>query len=50
MVHEPMTDDELDALDEGMDGQAEELRESLAENLGGDSEDYRRRPVADGGE
>ena len=47
---EPMTDSELDAFDEAMDEQAEELREALAEDLGGDSEDYRKRPVADGGE
>jgi hypothetical protein len=50
MAQEPMTDDEFDALDEPMDKQAEELRESLADNLGGEPEDYRRRPVADGGE
>jgi len=50
MAREPMTDDEFDAFNEAMDEQAKEPRESLAENLGGDPEDYRRRPVADGGE
>lgn len=47
---EPMTDSELDAFEEAIDEQAEELREALAEDLGGDPEDYRKRPVADGGE
>ena len=47
---EPMTDSELDAFDEAMDEQAEELREALAEDLGGDPEDYRKQPVADGGD
>jgi len=45
-----MTDGELDAFEEAMDEQAEELREALVEDLGGDPEDYRKRPVADGGE
>jgi hypothetical protein len=47
---EPMTDSELDAFEEAMNEQAEELREALAEDLGGDPEDYRKRPVADDGE
>ena len=44
-----MTDDELEAFENAMDEQAEELRETLAEDLGGDPEEYRQRPVADGG-
>ena len=47
---EPMTDEEMEEFEEAMDEQAEELREALAEDLGGDPEDYRKRPVADGGE
>ena len=47
---EPMTDEELEAFEQAMDEQAEELRETLAEDFGGDPEDYRKRPVADGGE
>lgn len=47
--HEPMTDEEFEAFEEAMDDQAEELREALAEDLGGDPDDYRKRPVADGG-
>ena len=45
-----MTDEELDAFQDAMEEQGEELREALAEDLGGDPEDYRMRPVADGGE
>ena len=47
---EPMTDEGIEEFEEAMDEQAEELREALAEDLGGDPEDYRKRPVADGGE
>ena len=47
---EPMTPDELEAFKDAMDAQGEKLREALAEDLGGDPEDYRKRPVADGGE
>ena len=47
---EPMTEDELADFEAAMDRQAEELREALAEDLGGKPEDYRKRPVADGGE
>ena len=47
---EPMTDDELAEFKQAMDEQAEQLREDLAEDLGGEPEDYRRHPVADGGE
>jgi len=35
---------------EPMDKQPEQLREALAEDLGGEPEDYRRQPIADGGE
>jgi hypothetical protein len=45
-----MTDEELNELEEAMDEQAEDLREALAEDLGGDPEDYQQRPVADGAE
>jgi len=47
---EPMTDEELEEFRDAMDEQSEELREALAEDLGGDPDDYRKRPVADGGE
>jgi hypothetical protein len=47
---EPMTDEEIEEFEEAMDEQAEELREALAEDLGGDPEDYQKRPVADDGE
>ncbi|MEF8777158.1 MAG: hypothetical protein V5A43_11755 [Haloarculaceae archaeon] len=45
-----MTDEEFDAFEDAMERQGEDLREALAEDLGGDPEDYRTRPVADGGE
>ncbi len=44
-----MTDEALEEFQEEMEKQGEELRESLAEGLGGDPEDYRKRSVADGG-
>lgn len=44
-----MTDEELEEFQDEMEKQGEELREALAEDLGGDPEDYRKRPVADGG-
>jgi hypothetical protein len=47
---EPMTDEALEDFADAMDEQGEQLREGLAEDLGGDSDDYRTRPVADGGE
>lgn len=48
---EPMTDDEIEALREEMDEQRVEIREALAEDLGGDPDDYRAdRPATDGGE
>ena len=46
----PMTDEELEELRDEMEKQGEELREALAEDLGGDPDEYRPRPVADGGE
>jgi len=45
-----MTDEELEEFHDAMEKQGEELREALAEDLGGDPEDYRKRPVADGTE
>lgn len=46
-----MTDEELEEFQEAMEEQGEELREALAEDLGGDPEDYRAgQTVADGGE
>jgi hypothetical protein len=45
-----MTDEELEELRDEMEKQGEELREALAEDLGGDPDEYRTRPVADGGE
>ena len=47
----PMNDDELSELRDKMDAQREEIRAALAEDLGGDPEDYRAdRPVTDGAE
>ena len=45
-----MTDEELEELRGEMEKQGEELREALAEDLGGDPDEYWTRPVADGGE
>lgn len=45
-----MTDEELEEFQDEMEKQGEELREALAEDLGRDPDDYRQRPVADGGE
>ena len=36
----PMTDEELEALHDEMKKQGEELRKALAEDLGGDPDDY----------
>ena len=56
---EPVSEDEIEALREEMDEQREDIREALAEDLGGESEDYDAEeyfndradePVADGGE
>lgn len=54
-----ISEEEVEALREEMDAQREEIREALAEDLGGDPEDYDAEeylndragePVADGGE
>jgi len=56
---EPVSEDEIEALREEMDAQREDIREALAEDLGGDPEGYDAgkylndragEPVADGGE
>jgi hypothetical protein len=56
---EPVSEEEIEALREEMDEQREEIREGLAEDLGGEPEDYDAEeylndragePVADGGE
>jgi ClpP class serine protease len=56
---EPVTEEEIQALQEEMDDQREEIREALAEDLGGEPEDYDAEKylsdragetVADGGE
>jgi hypothetical protein len=47
---EPVTAEELDGFEDAMEDQARKLRAAMAEDLGGDPEDYRIRPVADGGE
>jgi hypothetical protein len=56
---EPVSEEEIDALREEMDEQREDIREALAEDLGGDPEDYDAEEylndragesVADGGE
>lgn len=56
---EPVSEEEIDALREEMDAQREVVREALAEDLGGEPEDYDAEkylsdragePVADGGE
>lgn len=55
---ERVTDAEFEALREAMDEQRAEIREALAEDLGGKPEDYNAKahlndrvgePVADGG-
>lgn len=38
---EPMTPEEFETLQEEMEEQSQELREALAEDLGGDPADYR---------
>ncbi len=56
---EPVSEDELDALREEMEDQRAAIREALAEDLGGDPDDYdaetylrdrASEPVADGGD
>ena len=48
----PVTEEEIEALREDIEALREEVREDLAEDLGGDPEEYdaTRRPVADGGD
>jgi len=48
----PVTDDDVEALREDIDEQRDEIRQLLADELGGDPDDYRAdaKPVADGGE
>lgn len=49
--HRPMTSEEIADLREKMDAQREAVRATLAEELGGDPEDYRSdQPVTDGGD
>jgi len=45
-----ITDEAMAAFEAKLDEQSEELREALAEDLGGEPDDYRRQLVADGGE
>lgn len=45
---DPLTEQELAEFEARMEEQAETLREALAEDLGGDPEDYRPERVADG--
>lgn len=56
---EPVSEGEIETLREEMDEQREDIREALAEDLGGEPEDYDAEeylndragePVADGGE
>jgi len=56
---EPVSEGEVEALREEMDEQREDIREALAEDLGGEPEDYDAEeylndragePMADGGE
>ncbi|PSP38402.1 hypothetical protein BRC71_06980 [Halobacteriales archaeon QH_7_65_31] len=56
---EPVSEEEIEALCEEMDEQRGKIREALAEDLSGESEDYDAEeylndragePVADGGE
>ncbi len=49
---EPMNDEEIEAFENAMDEQGEDLREALANDLGGDPDDYRagQTAVTDGGE
>ena len=39
----PVSEDEIEAVRQEMDEQREELREALAEDLGGEPEDYDAR-------
>lgn len=46
---EPITDEEIAELKEKMEKGSEAIREDLAEDFGGEPDDYRHQPVADGG-
>lgn len=49
--HQPLTDDEIAELREKMDAQRADIRAALAEDLGGEPDEYRAdRTVTDGGE
>jgi len=47
---ESLTDEQLAELKEKMEETSEEICEDLADDFGGDPDDYRHQPVADGGE
>jgi hypothetical protein len=49
---QPMTDEDLEATKAEIDELREDVREALAEDLGGAPEEYdaTQQPVADGGE
>jgi len=47
---EPLTDEQLAEFKEKMEESSEEIREDLADGFGGEPDDYRHQPVADGGE
>jgi hypothetical protein len=47
---EPLTDEELAEFKEKMEEGSKEIREDLAADFGGDPDDYRDQPVADGDE
>lgn len=49
--HKPITDDEIEVLREKMAKQRSDIREALAEDLGGNPEDFCvDRAVTDGGD
>jgi len=43
---EPMTDEELAEAKESLEALREQVREDLAEDLGGDPDDYRADPLS----
>ena len=45
----PITDEEIAELKEKMEKGSEAIREDLAEDFGCEPDDYRHKPVADGG-
>jgi len=47
---EPLTDEQFAEFEAKMEESSAEIREDLAADLGGDPDDYRHQPVADGGE